>query len=93
MSMGRKVVSHLMDIHWTGGLDRAVGQAWTVRVGCPMDIPLTSIGHVNCMDRTVGKAWSVRVRMSNGHPMEINWIGGLDRIVGRPVARTFRRGV
>ena len=27
-----------MDVHWTGGLDRTVGQAWSVRVECPMDI-------------------------------------------------------
>ena len=26
-----------MDVHWTGGLDRTVGQAWSVRVGCPLD--------------------------------------------------------
>ena len=25
------------DVHWTGGLDRTVGQAWSVRVGCPLD--------------------------------------------------------
>ena len=30
MSNGRP-----MDVHWTGGLDRTVGQAWSVRVGCP----------------------------------------------------------
>ena len=32
-------VPHPMDVHWTGGLDRTVGQAWSVRVGCPMDVP------------------------------------------------------
>ena len=35
-----------MDVHWTGGLDRTVGQAWSVRVGCPMDVPWMSIGEV-----------------------------------------------
>ena len=41
------------DVHWTGGLDRTVGldgtvgQAWSVRVGCPMDVPWMSIGQVD----------------------------------------------
>ena len=35
-----------MDVHWTVGLDRTVGQAWLVRVGCPVDIPWASIGQV-----------------------------------------------
>ena len=48
MSNGRP-----MDVHWTGGLDRTVGQAWSVMggcpmmVGCPMDVPWTSIGQVD----------------------------------------------
>ena len=34
---------HLMDIHWTGGLDQTVGQAWSWSEGemcnaCPMDV-------------------------------------------------------
>ena len=62
MSNGRPV-----DVHWTGGLDRTVGQAWSVRVGCPMDVPWTSIGQV---DRIVGQAWSVRV----GCPMDVPWM-------------------
>ena len=41
-----------------GQVDRTMGQAWSVRVGCPMDVPWTSIGQV---DRTAGQAWSVRV--------------------------------
>ena len=28
-------------------LDRTVGQAWSVRVGCPMDVPWMSIGQVD----------------------------------------------
>ena len=32
-----------MDVHWTGGLDRTVVQAWSVRVGCPW----MSIGQVD----------------------------------------------
>ena len=36
-----------MDVHWTGGLDRTVGQAWSVRVGCPMNVPWMSIGQVD----------------------------------------------
>ena len=36
-----------MDVHWTDGLDRTVGQAWSVRVGCPMDVPWTSIGQMD----------------------------------------------
>ena len=32
---------HPMDVPWTGGLDRTVGQAWSVRVGCPMDVHWT----------------------------------------------------
>ena len=35
-----------MDVHWTVGLDRTVGQAWLVRVGYPVDIPWASIGQV-----------------------------------------------
>ena len=42
MSNGRPV-----DVHWTGGLDGTVGQAWSVRVGCPMDVPWMSIGQVD----------------------------------------------
>ena len=42
MSNGRP-----MDVHWTGGLDRTVGQAWSVRAGCPMDVHGTSIGQVD----------------------------------------------
>ena len=34
-----------MDVHWTGGLDRTVGQAWSVMGGmsngCPMDVHWT----------------------------------------------------
>ena len=36
----------LVDVHWTGGLDETVGQAWSVRVGCPMDVLWMSIGQV-----------------------------------------------
>ena len=36
-----------MDVHRTGGLDRTVGQTWSVRVGCPMDVHGTSIGQVD----------------------------------------------
>ena len=36
-----------MDVHCTGGLDRTVGQALSVRVGCPMDVPWTSLGQVD----------------------------------------------
>ena len=36
-----------MDVDWMGGLDRTVGQAWSVRVGCPMDAPWTSNGQVD----------------------------------------------
>ena len=38
-----------MDVHWTGGLDRTVGQAWSISegaLGCPMDVPWMSIGQV-----------------------------------------------
>ena len=67
MSNGRP-----MDVHWTGGLDRTVGQAWSVRVGRPMDVPWMTGG----LDRTVGQAWSVRV----GRPMDVPWmsIGQVD---------------
>ena len=46
MSNGRP-----MDVHRTGGLDRTMGQAWSVRVGCPMDVPWTSIGQVDWTGR------------------------------------------
>ena len=36
-----------VDVHSTGGLDRTVGQAWSVREGCPMDVPWMSIGQVD----------------------------------------------
>ena len=66
MSNGRP-----MDVHRTGGLDRTMGQAWSVRVGCPMDVRRTG-----GLDRTVGQAWSVRV----GCPMDVPWtsIGQVD---------------
>ena len=42
MSKGRP-----MGVHWTGALDRTAGQAWSVRVGCPTNVPWTSIGYVD----------------------------------------------
>ena len=47
VSEGRMSNGCPMDVHWTGGLDRTVGQAWSVRVGCPMDVPWMSIGQVD----------------------------------------------
>ena len=47
VSEGGMSNGHLMDIHWTGGLDQTVGQAWSVRVGCAMDVPWMSIGEVD----------------------------------------------
>ena len=44
VSEGGMSNGHLMDIHWTGGLNRTAGQAWSVRVGCPMDIHWTCRG-------------------------------------------------
>ena len=49
VSEGRMSNGRPVDVHWTGGLDRTVGQAWSVRVGCPMDVPWTSIGQVDCV--------------------------------------------
>ena len=70
MSNGRP-----MDVYWTGGLDRTVGQAWSVRVGSPMDVPWMSTGQVDWTGQW-GQAWSVRV----GCPMDIPWmsIGQVD---------------
>ena len=59
MSSGRP-----KDIAGTGGLERTVGQAWSVRVGCPVDVHGTRE-----LDRTVGQAWSVTV----GCPADIPW--------------------
>ena len=47
VSEGGMSNGHPVGVHWTGGLDRTVGQAWSVRVGCPMDVPWTSIGQVD----------------------------------------------
>ena len=52
-----------MDVHWTGGLDRTVGQV--AIVGCPMDAPWTSTW-TSGLDTTVGQAWSVRVACPMG---------------------------
>ena len=73
MSNGRPV-----DVHWTGGLDRTVGQAWSVRVGCPMDVPWTSIGGQDSGTSLVSEGG-----MSNGRPVDVHWTGGLDRTVGQ----------
>ena len=66
---------HPVDVHWTGGLDRTVGQAWSVRVGCPMDVPW-DVHWTGGLDGTVGQAWSVRV----GCPVDVPWmsIGQVD---------------
>ena len=77
-----------MDVNWTGGLDRTVGQARSVRVGCPMDVPWTSIGQVDWKD--CGTSLVCEGGMPNGHPMDVNWTGGLDRTVGQ--ARSVRVG-
>ena len=73
MSNGRP-----MDVHWTGGLDRTVGQAWSVRVGCPMDVPWTSIGGQDSGTSLVSEGG-----MSNGRPVDVHSTGGLDRTVGQ----------
>ena len=67
MSNGRP-----MDIHWTGGLDRTVGQAWSLRVGSPMDVPWMSIGQVDRVGQWTG--WD------SG---DVHWTGGLDRWTGQ----------
>ena len=48
VSVGGMSSGHLMDIHWTGGRDQTVGQAWSaVRVECAMDVPWMSVGEVD----------------------------------------------
>ena len=62
-------VSHRcsMDVYWTGGLDRTVGQAkGGISNGSPVDIHWTGR-----LDMTVGQPWSVRV----GCPMDVPWTG------------------
>ena len=54
-------VQWMYHIHWTGGLDRIVGQAWSVR---------GDVHWIGGLDRTVGQAWSVRV----GCPLD-RWTG------------------
>ena len=58
-----------MDVHWTGGLDRTVGQAWSVRVGCPLD---------RWTGQDSGTSLVSEGGMSNGRPMDVHWTGGLD---------------
>ena len=58
-----------MDVHWTGGLDRTVGQAWSVRVGRPMDVPWMSIGQDS------GTSLVSEGGTSNGRPMDDRWTG------------------
>ena len=64
------------DVHWTGGLDGTVGQAWSVRVGCPMDVPWMSIGQVDWTGQWDKPGHAVRV----GCPMDVPWmsIGQVD---------------
>ena len=73
---------HPMDIHWTGGLDRTVGQAWSVRVGCPVDVHWTSL------DRWIGQDSGTSLvsegGMSSGHPLDI-----IGQIGQSQVARGF----
>ena len=69
MSSGRP-----LDIHWTGGLDRTVGQAWSVR----RDVQWTSIGQVDWTgqwDKPGQRGWRC--------PVGVHWTGGLDRTVGQ----------
>ena len=42
VSEGRMSNGRSMDVQWTGGLDQTVGQACSVRVGCPTDAPWTA---------------------------------------------------
>ena len=67
--------------HWTGELDRTVGQAWSVRVGCPMDVngcPWTSIGQVD-WPQDSETSLVTEGGMSNGHPVDIHWTGQWDK--------------
>ena len=56
MSNGRPV-----DVHWTGGLDGTVGQAWSVRVGCPMN------SHGRPLDRWDNPKWTEDFDGKLGH--------------------------
>ena len=70
MSNGRP-----MNIHWTCGLDRTVGQARSVRVGCPMDVPWTSIGQVDRKDSRIRPVCDGGMSVtSHGHPLD-RWTG------------------
>ena len=62
MTNGRPV-----DVHWTGGLDGTVGQAWSVRVGRPLD---------RWTGQDSGTSLVSEGGMSNGYPMDIHWTGG-----------------
>ena len=73
MSNGRPMIkwtSHRCPF-WTCGLDRTVGQARSVRVGCPMDVPWMSIGQVDSGTRLVCEGG-----MSNARPVDVHWTGG-----------------
>ena len=69
MSSGRPV-----DVHWTGGLDRTVGQAWSVRVGCPVDVPWMSIGLDRWTGQDSGTSLVSEGGMSSGCPSD-KWTG------------------
>ena len=63
-----------MDVHWTGGLDRTVGQAWSVRVECPMDILGTSWGHpgdIHWAGKTIPNGQ--RILMANSDMSDTLW--------------------
>ena len=53
-----------------GGLDRTVGQAWSLKVGCPMDVPLDRWTGQDSGTSLVGEGG-----MSNGCPMDVHWTG------------------
>ena len=54
-----------MDVY----LDRTVRHAWSVRVGCPMDVLWMSIGQ-DSETRLISEGG-----MSNGCPMDVYWTG------------------
>ena len=47
-----------------------MGQAWSVRAGCPLD---------RWTGQDSGTSLVSEGGMSNGHPVDIHWTGGLDR--------------
>ena len=60
-------------------MDRSVGQAWSVRIGCAMDVPWMFIGQVDWTGQLDKPGQSGRVVQWMSHGRPLDWTGQWDK--------------